>query len=56
MFSFSSALISVASVYRGGGWVKCWVGLEVVQVERLADGEARQERSSCLPAGGRTRR
>ena len=23
----SSALISVASVYRGGGSVKCWVGV-----------------------------
>ena len=27
MPSFSSSFTSVASVKRGGGWVKCWVGL-----------------------------
>ena len=56
MFSFSRALISVASLYRGGGWVKCWVGVERVQVERLADGEGRQQLVLLLAAGGQTRR
>ena len=43
MSSFSSALIRVASLYRGGGWVKCWVGVERVEVERLAGRERRQQ-------------
>ena len=52
MFSFSSALISVASLYRGGGWVKCCVGSERVQVERLTDVEVGQELVVLLAAGG----
>ena len=50
MFSFSRALISVASLYRGGGWVKCWVASQVVQVKHLADGQRRQERVFLFPA------
>ena len=50
MFSFSRALIRDASLYRGGGWVKCWVASSV-QIERLAHGERRQEFVLDLAAG-----
>ena len=38
----SSALMSVASVKRGGGSVKCWVGVTSATVVTLALGQGRQ--------------
>ena len=38
----SSALISVASVKRGGGSVKCWVGVTSRDARDVALGERRQ--------------
>ena len=43
MFSFSRALIRVASLYRGGGWVKCWVASSACRSSVWPDGERRQE-------------
>ena len=45
----SSALISVASVYRGGGSVKCWVGVDVLDRGRVAVAERRQRAAPRRP-------
>ncbi len=52
MFSFSSALISVASENRGGGWVKCWVGVRSWRSSAMPDAEGRQERIFLLAGRG----
>ena len=49
----SSALISVASVKRGGGSVKCWVGRDVVDVGDAALGQVRQPGAGLVLVVGR---
>ena len=48
----SSALISVASVKRGGGSVKCWVGVTSSTVVSVALGERRQPAGLLVVVGG----
>ena len=57
MSSFSRALISVASLYRGGGWVKCWVASRACRSSAWpAEMQGRQQLVVRLPPGGQTRR
>ena len=43
--------MSVASLYLGGGWVKCWVGERSWRSSALADRQGREERVLLLSAG-----
>ena len=46
----SMARIRVASVYRAGGWVKCWSGLEALQASPPRPPSGRAGRAPCPPS------